>query len=207
MSPSPRVAGIVLAAGASSRMGRTKQSLPFLGKTILEWVVDSALAASLHQVIVVLGHEAGALQSLLGSRVVDTVFNPDYCKGQSTSLQTGLKAITTKTDAVLFLLADQPLVTAETIDLILDAYRRSPESPIVLPTFEGRRGNPVLFGRETFPWIETLSEDCGARHLFTEFTERILKVPIADSSIHFDVDTEEAYRLLLQSALPPGKTA
>jgi molybdenum cofactor cytidylyltransferase len=198
MSLFPRVAGIVLAAGDSSRMGRTKQLLPFHGKTILEFVVDTALASSLHQVIVVLGHEAGALQSLLSGREVETVFNPDYGKGQSTSLQAGLRAITEKTDAVLFLLADQPLITSETIDLILDAYRRSPDSPIVLPVFQGRRGNPALFSRETFPRIEALSEDCGARPLFTEFAEGILTVPVADPSIHFDIDTEEDYQRLLK---------
>jgi hypothetical protein len=97
----------------------------------------------------------------------------------------------------LFLLGDQPLVTPKTIDLILAAYQSSP-SPIVIPVFEGRRGNPVLFRRDTFSRLEALDSDCGARPLFKEYTGLILRVPVPDSSIHFDIDTEEDYRRLLQ---------
>ena len=127
------------------------------------------------------------------------VFNPLYDKGQSSSLKAGLRAVTEEADAVLFLLGDQPLVTTETINRILAAYETSPSSPIVLPVFEGKRGNPALFSRETFSRIETLSEDQGARPLFDEYAGQILTVPVADSSIHFDIDTEEDYqRLLMQ---------
>lgn len=196
MSRLRRVAGIVLAAGEGSRMGRTKQLLPFRGQTILECVVDSALASSLHRVIVVIGHRADAIEPLLKGRGVTTVLNPMFGKGQSTSLKAGLQAVTEETDAVLFLLGDQPLITPATINLILSAYDASP-SPIVLPVFAGRRGNPVLFSRETFPRIEALTEDRGARPLFEEYAHGILTVPVSDSSIHFDIDTEEDYRRLL----------
>ncbi len=197
MSRTPRVAGIILAAGKSSRMGRTKQLLPFRGQTILECVVDCALASSLQRVIVVLGHQADALEPLLKGRDVTVVINCLYDKGQSTSLKAGLRAVTEEDEAVLFLLGDQPLVTPETINRILTAYETSPASPIVLPVFEGKRGNPVLFSRETFSRLETLSEDQGARPLFEEYAGRILPVPVADPSIHFDIDTEGDYQRLL----------
>ncbi len=198
MSRVPRVTGIVLAAGKGSRMGRTKQLLPFRGQTILECVVDSALASSLQRVIVVLGYQADELEQLLIGRDVTVVHNPLYDKGQSSSLKAGLQEVTVEDDAVLFLLGDQPLVTAETINRILAAYETSPTSAIVLPVFEGKRGNPVLFSRETFPRLETLKDDCGARSLFEEYSGQILTVPVEDPSIHSDIDTEEDYLRLLE---------
>lgn len=196
MKHSPKVTGIILAAGASSRMGRTKQLLPFRGQTILEGVVDNALASSLHRVVVVLGHESETIEPLLASKDVAVIHNPHYEKGQSSSIKIGLRALTEEVDAALFLLGDQPLVTPEIINLILAAYETSP-SPVVLPVSNGKRGNPALFSRETFPRLAALKEDCGARPLFEEYAERILKVPVSSTAIHFDVDTEEDYRKLL----------
>ncbi|MGM0574346.1 MAG: nucleotidyltransferase family protein [Myxococcota bacterium] len=98
---------------------------------------------------------------------------------------------------MLFLLADQPPVTPESIDEILGAYRACP-TPIVLPVYEGRRGNPAVFDRETFPGLRALAPDQGARALFDRFGERILRVPVADPAIHLDVDTEEDYQRLLR---------
>ncbi len=197
MTYSPRVTGIILAAGEGSRMGKTKQLLPFRGKTILECTVESALASSLGQVIVVLGHRADLLKPLLEPTAVRIVINPRYREGQSSSLKAGLAAVSDDADAVLFLLGDQPLVTPALIDRILAAYRSS-ESPIVMPVHDGRRGNPVLFSRETFAGIQALSDDCGARPLFQEYAARLLTVAVDDPAIHFDVDTEEDYRRLLQ---------
>lgn len=199
MKSAARVAGIVLAAGKATRMGRTKQLLPFRGKSVLEWVVDHALASGLHRVVVVLGHDAGLLEPLLRERDVTVVVNPQYGEGQSSSLKAGLGVLTDETEAALFLLGDQPLVTAEIIDRILSAYETSP-SPIVMPVCEGRRGNPVLFARETFPAILGLSGDCGARGIFEEYAGRILAVPVESRAILADIDTEEDYRRLLQDS-------
>ncbi len=195
MSRAPRVAGIVLAAGSSSRMGRPKQQLPLRGKTLLECVVDSSLAAPLYKVVVVLGHHAEEIRPLLTGRDVDVVLNADYASGQSSSIRAGLDAVRNEVDAVLFLLGDQPLVTAQTIRALLDAYQKHP-GPIVLPLFEGRRGNPVLFDRQTFSRIDSLTGDTGARVLFQEYAGEIVEVPLLDPSIHFDIDTEQDYRIL-----------
>jgi molybdenum cofactor cytidylyltransferase len=102
-----------------------------------------------------------------------------------------------ESEAVLFLLGDQPLITPAIIDLMLASYAASP-SPIVMPVFAGRRGNPVLFSRETFSRIRALNEDSGARPLFEEYAGRILMVTVADPAIHLDIDTEEDYRRLLE---------
>jgi molybdenum cofactor cytidylyltransferase len=160
-------------------------------------VVNNALASALHRVIVVLGHEAEAVKPLLEQRKVTTVVNPRYGEGQSSSLKAGLQKLAGDCEAALFLLGDQPLVTPETIDLIIGVYAESP-SPIVIPTFNGRRGNPVLFSRETFPRIETLRGDCGARALFQEYDGEIRSIAVPTPAILLDLDTKEDYRRLLQ---------
>ncbi len=199
MSRSPVVTGIILAAGRGIRMGTSKLLLPFRSSTILECTVDSALASRLQRVIVVLGHDAGTIEPLMKGRNVKLAINHLYEQGQSTTLKAGLKLLDNDTDAALFLLGDQPMVTAETINLILDAYKASPSSPIVLPVFDGLRGNPVLFSRQTFSRIENITGDHGARTLFDEYAEKILEVPVDDPSIHFDIDTVDDYNRLMQS--------
>ena len=178
-------------------MGVTKQLLPFRGATILECVVSNALASPLQQIIVVLGHQAEAIAPKLNNNDVTVVNNPNYRLGQSTSLKAGMQKLAADAEAILFLLGDQPLVTPAIIELILSAYRDS-GSPIVLPSFAGRRGNPVLFSKETFSRIEALSDDCGARPLFVEYAARLLTVPVENPAIHFDIDTPEDYQRLLQ---------
>ncbi|MFA7280991.1 MAG: molybdenum cofactor cytidylyltransferase [Sterolibacterium sp.] len=197
MKPNPNVTGIILAAGEGLRMGVTKQLLPFRGATILECVVSNALASPLQQIIVVLGHQAEAIAPKLNNNDVTVVNNPNYRLGQSTSLKAGMQKLAADAEAILFLLGDQPLVTPAIIELILSAYRDS-GSPIVLPSFAGRRGNPVLFSKETFSRIEALSDDCGARPLFVEYAARLLTVPVENPAIHFDIDTPEDYQRLLQ---------
>ena len=191
------IAGVILAAGEASRMGRVKQLLPFRGKTVLQWVIDNAVASSLQRVVLVLGHRADLIEPLIAGEKVTVIKNGDYTTGQSSSVKAGMKALPAGTDAVLFLLGDQPLVAPETINRILDAYRTS-RSPIVLPVFNGKRGNPVLFSRETFPRLYALAGDSGARPFFEEYAGRIQQVQVNDPYIHFDVDTEEDYQRLLE---------
>jgi len=187
-----RVAGIVLAAGAGRRMGRLKQSLPVRGMSMLETVVDTALASSLHRVVVVLGYHADRLAPLLSNRPVTVVINRDHRDGQASSLKAGLKELTPESDAALFLLGDQPLVSRETVDGIVVTYQRT-NAPIIAPIYGGKRGNPVLFGRELFPLIEDLKGDTGARGILAEHPELVRSLPVADLGILFDVDTEEDY--------------
>ncbi|WP_243372705.1 molybdenum cofactor cytidylyltransferase [Geotalea sp. SG265] len=196
MNPQPKVAGIVLAAGSSTRIGQPKQLLPFRGRTVIERVVDNALESALQVVTVVLGHEADRIKPLLERREVTIVVNDAYRAGQSTSLQAGLKALPGNADGALFLLGDQPLVTATTIDTIIEAFAET-RPPIVIPSFDGRRGNPVLFSRETFPRMKTLRGDCGARGLFQEYASQIKSVEVHTPAILMDLDTEEDYRRLL----------
>lgn len=196
MTTLPGIAGVILAAGIGSRMGAVKQILPFRGRTILECVIDSAIASSLEKVVVVIGHRSDLIGPMLAGKDVTVVINGEYTHGQSSSIKAGLQALPEQTGAVLFLLGDQPLVTPETINLLLEAFRAS-QSRIVLPLFHGKRGNPVLFSRETFSRLEALQGDRGASPLFQEYAGEILQVTVGDDSIHFDVDSEEDYRQLL----------
>jgi len=192
-----RVAGIVLAAGEGRRMGKLKQSLPVRGKSMLEMVVDTALASSLHRVVVVLGYHADRLAPLLSNRPVAVVINRDHRDGQASSLKAGLRELAPESDAALFLLGDQPLVSSKILDSIVAAYQRT-TAPIIAPIYGGKRGNPVLFGRELFPLIENLKGDTGARGILAGHPDMLFSLPVADPEILFDVDTEEDYRRLLE---------
>lgn len=195
MSRSPRIAGIVLAAGVSSRMGRPKQLLPFRGQTVLECVVDGALHSPLHKVVVVLGHKSESIRSLLAAKDVTVVLNPQYERGQGSSIKAGLRAVRGEVDAVLFLLGDQPLIARETIRSLIASYDRRP-SPIVLPVYNGKRGNPALFDSLLFDRLESLPDETGARVLFQQYADQILNVPVFDPGIHFDIDTEQDFQAL-----------
>lgn len=197
MSSVSTVAGVILAAGDSSRMGRVKQMLPFNGKSILRCVVENAVASSLQSVIVVIGHEADRIEPMISGCDVTIVINRDYKAGQSASVKLGLYALPEGTEAVLYMQGDQPLVGPGTINRILDAYRDSP-GPIVFPVFNGKRGNPVLFSSETFSDIELLNGDSGARPLFEKYAGMLQQVQVDDPYIHFDIDTEDDYRRLLE---------
>lgn len=191
-----KIAGIILAAGSASRMGKTKQLLPFGETTLLGRVIQNARDSRLHEVIVVLGHDADKISrtiDLAGTRVIR---NTAYAKGQSTSLIKGVEAISSACDAAMFLLADQPLITDAIINRLADAFETG-NAPIVIPYCNGKRGNPVIIARPLFHRLASLSADTGARVLFEEFKDGILKVSVPDDAILVDVDTLADYQTLI----------
>jgi len=190
-----RVAGIILAAGSSSRIGKTKQSLAFGETTLLGQVVDNAIGSLLDGLILVLGHGAEEIEQAFDLERVRVVVNEAHGQGLSTSLLAGLADVSEDAAAAMFLLGDQPLVGPETINTIIDGYRRT-RVPIVLPTYRGRRGNPVVIDRMLFGRIESLTGDMGARALFEEYADAIVEIEVKDDSILFDVDTWEDYEEL-----------
>ncbi len=191
-----RVAGVILAAGSSSRIGEVKQLLAFGQTTLLGKVIENASGAPLDEVILVLGHGADEIQRAVRLEGVRVVINEAHAQGQSTSLRAGLSDVSEDTDAVMFILGDQPLVGPEVMNALIDGYCRTKAS-IVLPTHRGRRGNPVIIDRMLFPRVDSLTGDVGARVLFEEYTEEIVEIPVDDDSIHFDLDTWEDYQKLL----------
>lgn len=201
MTPShTHMTGIILAAGTSSRMGKTKQLLPFGETTLLGQVIDNARNSTLSTIIVVLGHDAEKIEKTIDLSGTTVVLNPLYSKGQSTSLAKGLEIISPQSDAAMFLLGDQPFVTPEIINTLCDAFTPS-QLPIAIPYCRGNRGNPVIIGRPLFHRLTSLSADTGARVLFNEFKNSILKVSGFDEAVLTDVDTPDDYARLKN---PPG---
>jgi molybdenum cofactor cytidylyltransferase len=197
---SPRVAAIVLAAGASTRYGQPKQLLPVGGKTMLQHVVDVVLASPVDQTIVVLGHRAGEIGASVwqglptaAGKPADIVANEEWQAGLSTSVQAGLRAIRPDIQAALFVLADQPAITPRIIAALLGRYRET-GALIVVPTYEGKRGNPALFDRSLFAELMKVRNDQGGRQLIDRYANRTEKVEVGSEAVLVDVDTEEDYQ-------------
>lgn len=184
----PKVAALVLAAGRSTRMGGTnKLHAEVDGVPMLLRATNAALASRATSVTVVLGHEAEQAEALLAGRKISLVRNADYAQGLSTSLRAGIQALPPDTDAAIVLLADMPRISAAHVDRLIDAFDARQPS-IVVPQHAGRRGNPILWPREFFPRMLTVSGDKGARDLLAEHAVRIRTLEM-DDAIHADVDT------------------
>jgi len=196
MPPRKKIAGILLAAGTASRLGRTKQLLPFRGSTLLGRAMENAAASNLDELIVVLGHDADKIMQSLDFSGMKTIINQAYSKGQGTSLAKGLEAVSPSCAGALFLLADQPLVTPDIINCLIKAFQDS-AAPLVIPFYRGNRGNPVLVARSLFPRLLSLSGDTGARALFDEYKASIFKVAFDTDAVLVDVDTVQDYETLL----------
>ena len=194
--PNKKIAGVILAAGSASRMGKTKQLLPFGKTTLLGQVVENARESALHETIVVLGHRADKISQTIDFSSTKIVRNKEYSKGQSTSLIKGLENVSSICDAAMFLLGDQPLVNAAIINQLINAFETS-NALIIIPYCNNKRGNPVIIARPLFHRLKSLSADVGARAIFDEFKESILKVQIPDNAILVDVDTMDDYKNLI----------
>jgi molybdenum cofactor cytidylyltransferase len=189
------VAGVVLAAGGSVRLGQPKQLLEWRGKSFVRAVCETALAAGLDPVVVVLGAYASEVHAALNGLDVQFVENADWESGQSGSVKAGLAALPRQAGAAVFLLVDQPQAPPELVRALVERYSLT-RHPIVAPLIDGQRGNPVLFGRRTFPHFANLSGDQGGRALFRHFDPDY--VPWLDPAASLDVDTPEDYARLLK---------
>ncbi len=188
----PRVAALVLAAGRSSRMGAANKLLAELdGAALVTRAVDAALSSHARPVVVVTGHEAERVRAALGRRTVGVVHNPDYADGLSASLRRGLTALPHDLDGALVCLADMPLVSAAALDRLIHAFNPAEGRAICVPTWKGKRGNPVLWARRFFAEMARLTGDVGARHLIGEHAELVAEVPMPDDSVLADIDTPD----------------
>lgn len=190
-----RVAGVILAAGGSQRMGRPKQLLPWHGKPLIQHVVDAALQAELNPVIVVTGDAHDQVANVLEGSVVQLVHNLDWSSGQSSSVRAGVQALPPNVGAAVFLLADQPLIPPALIKALVENHAFN-LAPIVAPLVDGQRGNPVLFDRDTFPDLLTVQGDRGGRAIFSR--HRVDWVDWHDARVLLDVDNEGDYERLLE---------
>lgn len=190
-----KIAGIILAAGSASRMGTLKQLLILQGKPMLAHVLGQARGARLTPLIVVLGDGAQEVQGQIDFTPDTVVIAKDFAVGQSASLKSGLSRVPGHCDGALFLLGDQPLVPSVVMDTLVDCFYRLGKD-IVIPTYMGKRGNPVLIGRSLFLQLAALTGDTGAHVLFQRYPESIAEIEVNDSSVRIDVDTWEDFRKL-----------
>ncbi|HSP35396.1 MAG TPA: nucleotidyltransferase family protein [Thermoanaerobaculia bacterium] len=178
------ISAIVLAAGESTRFGACKQLALAAGKPVLQRTLDALRASDVDDVVVVLGAHASEILERIEFRNERIVVNPDYANGMSTSIREGIRAV--DCEAAFVVLGDQPFVSARTYGLLIDEYRRS-RAPIVVPAFEGRRGNPVLIDRSLFGEAALLRGDTGFRAIFANHA--LTTVAVDDRGILRDVDT------------------
>ena len=155
-------------------------------------VVDAAIASSASPVVVVTGHEPALLEEALADRDVRFIHNPDFADGLSTSLRAGLTLLDADIDGAVVCLGDMPSVSADHINRLIAAFDPAAGHAIIVPTFNGKRGNPVLWHRRFFAQMSDVSGDVGARHLIGDNEGSLLEVAMDDDAILADLDTPAA---------------
>jgi molybdenum cofactor cytidylyltransferase len=187
------VSGILLAAGESRRMGGiNKLTLAINGEPLLRRTVKTLLASRLDELVVVLGHQAETTQALLQGLAMRTVINAAYQEGQMSSVHCGLEALARPCDVVMICLSDQPLLTAQDIDSLIDAFAQRGGS-IIVPTYQGRRGNPIVLAYAHRARILGDGRNLGCKRLIERNPELVTTVEMANDHVVFDLDTPEDY--------------
>lgn len=211
------VAGIILAAGGSSRYGAPKQLLDWKGKSFVRQVAETALRSGLEPVVVVVGFHHADVASTLQDLLVTIIHNPDYAQGQSTSIKAGVAELVWNqgacsrdiggkppdsigASAAVFLLADQPQIPVEVIRALTETHARSLPAILAPLVLEEKRANPVLFDRVTFPALMNLTGDVGGRAIFDKF--KVEYIPWHDDNLLLDVDKPSDYQKLIDTEEP-----
>ncbi len=187
-----RIAAVILAAGRSSRMGSSNKLMADIGgQPMVARVAAAVAASSAEPAVLVTGHERDRVVRAVGAASVTQVHNPDYASGLSSSLHRGLAALPEDIDGVVVCLGDMPGVSPAVIDKLIAAFDPVEGRAICVPTWQGKRGNPVLLARRFIPEVQALSGDVGARALLGEYPELVAEVPVDDDLVLRDVDTPE----------------
>ena len=193
----PVVGVIILAAGASSRMGQPKQTLLYAGKTLLAHVIETALEAGCGPVVVVTGANANSIAPITAAYSVLTAFNPDWAEGMSASIRAGLNAVqdfAVKLDAVIVATCDQPFVSATLLRQLAQTYTETGKL-ITASEYSGIRGVPALFDQSLFSELRNLPAGAGAGRLIArQNSEDVAAIPFPAGAI--DMDTPEDFARL-----------
>jgi molybdenum cofactor cytidylyltransferase len=195
VKPGRRIAAIVLAAGRSTRMGGPNKLLAEIGgRPLVRIAAEEALASQARPVIVVTGHQRQRVEAALNGLEVGLAHNPDFAEGLSTSLKAGIASVPSDVDGAIVCLGDMPQVDAGLIDRLLAAFDPEKGALVVVPTIQGKRGNPVVWSRRFFPELAALDGDTGARHLIASYPEAVTEVPLTGTAALVDVDTPDALK-------------
>lgn len=191
-----KVAALVLAAGRSRRMAPLNKLLvpDEDGTPMVTRVVDNVLSSHARPVVVVTGYEHERVDAALAGRAVLTAHAEGFAEGLSSSLKAGLAALPPDTEGVVICLGDMPLVSGAMIDRLIAAFDPEGERAIVMPTFRGKQGNPMLWAREFFSDMMQITGDVGARHLVGQHPDRVAEVEMADDAVLRDFDTTDALK-------------
>ncbi len=188
----PKIAVLLLAAGQSRRMGRDNKLLALVdGKPMVRHAAEQALASNADHLLMVTGHEADEVLKTVWDLDVPSVDNPDYADGLSTSLKLGFRVLQDNYDGVLVCLGDMPFITAEILNRLIEAFDPEEGRSIVVPTTDGKRGNPALLSAQFKDEVREISGDMGAKALISENETVTYGVEIDSPSIFADIDTPE----------------
>ena len=188
-----KISAILLGAGESKRMGRDKLLLPWGKRTILEHCLQVLLRSKIKEVIVVLNPQNTVLTNGLGEKRIKVVLNPDYKKGMSSSIRRGIRALNPKSDGILIALGDMVFLRSRTIDAILRAFREE-KGNIILPSFRGRQGHPVLFHRKYKGELLKIKGDTGGKSIIMKHPEDVFVIQVKSRGVIRDIDTWVEYK-------------
>lgn len=194
------VGAVILAAGASTRMGTPKQLLQFQGRNFLERTVDAVRASVCQPVVVVLGAYAEKIRPCIDHLPVMVVENPQWNEGMGASIRVGVTAINAaseKVEAVVLALCDQPFVSCDIINQLVEAYYTT-DRGIVASEYAGTLGVPALFSRRFFPELLNLKAAAGAKQVLNKYSDEVFPLSFAGA---VDIDTPEEYEQLLRTHL------
>lgn len=175
-------------------MGRPKQLMPFGKSTILEQAIDNLLGSQVEEIVVVVGHKADDVMKQISAKPVKLVINPDYEQGMSTSIIAGLKAVNNQTQAFMIALGDEPLIDSQTINTLIKAFYQH-DRGIAIPTYQGRRGHPVIFSRKHQRELLELKGDIGGRGVIKNHPGDVLEIAVSCEGIYLDIDTADGLSL------------
>jgi len=188
--PTPPLPAVVLAAGGSSRMGRTKALIPQAhGGTALRGIVEACRKGGCGEVLVVAGADADAVLAEAEASGARGVENGAWKRGRSTSIKAALPHLPPGTGGLLLFPVDHPLVGAEVVSLLREAFEETPSADVVLPVHGGRRGHPVVVAARLFPALALLGDDQPLRDLFHAPGRALLEVPVPSDSVLRNIDT------------------
>jgi molybdenum cofactor cytidylyltransferase len=204
------ISAVVLAAGMSTRMGRNKLLLSFRDKPLIVHAIDTLLASEVGKIIVVLGHESERVLAILEGRLalgtetttrqrVRLVKNPKYSEGLSTSVRIGVEAVSPEAEAIMICLADQPLLEPADVNRLVAAYgaAKAANKSIVVPFFEGERGNPVILDASLRASILGIVGDVGCKGVIKRYPEKVYAIEMENDHVVRDVDDAQAYEILV----------
>ena len=192
------ISAVILAAGESKRMGKqNKLLLPVAGEALLVKLIKSVCDSDVGQVIVVIGHEAEKIRRKLNNFPLSFVYNPNFSEGMTTSIKSGVKEVSPDCDGYMICLADMPFINTSEINKLIHAYaqnRINEKRLIVIPVYQGHRGNPVLFSTEFREDILEHKMEYGCKGVIMKNFESVKEIEMDDDSMLLDVDTLEDYQ-------------